>query len=263
MCIRDRNTSSKKEAPSAEARSAKVYATNARNLIRDMERLQVWVDEFESSVEGSIDGWSEVELYGIDVGLVDSNIVFKGQQTGADDKADGESGIRLMRVYRSRDLERVAVRVRIDSGRVAPFLRLSGPDGERRALAALSIFRDFEGRVRVRIRTAKGDWGEPVEPTEEETGTIKGASYTANVTWEDDRKFHTLEIRKARSEKGSLRSNMFELYFDGEKVAQGVQVPGLSTKYQLSVMARTDAIGNDYSVTVDNFKVFRAKGKRK
>ena len=56
---------------------------------------------------------------------------------------------------------------------------------------------------------------------------------------------------------------MFDLYFDGEKVAQSVQVPGLSTKYQLSVMARTDAIGNAYSVTVDNFKVYRAKGKRK
>ena len=54
-----------------------------------------------------------------------------------------------------------------------------------------------------------------------------------------------------------------DLYFDGEKVAQSVQVPGLSTKYQLSVMARTDAIGNAYSVTVDNFKVYRAKGKRK
>ena len=258
-----KSTSSKKARPSAFARRAKVYAANARNLISDMERLQVWVDEFESSVEGSIDGWSEVELYGIDVDLVDSNIVFKGQQTGADDKADGESGIRLMRVYRSRDLERIAVRLRIDSGRVAPFLRLSGPDGERSALAALSIFRDFEGRVRVRIRTAKGDWVEPVEPTAEEEGSLKGALYTANVTWEDDSKFHTLEIRKARSEKGSLRSNMFDLYFDGEKVAQSVQVPGLSTKYQLSVMSRTDAIGNEYSVTVDNFKVYRAKGKRK
>ncbi|MCH2364851.1 MAG: hypothetical protein MK479_09765, partial [Planctomycetes bacterium] len=236
---------------------------NARNLISDMERLQVWVDEFEGSVEGSIDGWSQVELYGIDVDQVDSNIIFKGQQAGADDKADGESGIRLMRVYRSRDLERVAVRVRIDSGRVAPFLRLSGPDGERSALAALSIFRDFEGRVRVRLRTAKGDWIEPVDPAADEEGTVKGAFYTGNVTWEDDTKFHTLEIRKARTDKGSVRSNLFDLYFDGEKVAQSVQVPGLSTKYQLSVMARTDAIGNEYSVTVDNFKVYRAKAKKK
>ena len=263
LVVLKKNSSSKKTGVSAFARSAKVYATNARNLIRDMERLQVWVDEFEGSVEGSIDGWSQVELYGIDVDLADSNIIFKGQQTGADDKADGESGIRLMRVYRSRDLERVAVRVRIDSGRVAPFLRLSGPDGERSALAALSIFRDFEGRVRVRLRTAKGDWIEPVDPAADEEGTVKGAFYTGNVTWEDDTKFHTLEIRKARTDKGSVRSNMFDLYFDGEKVAQSVQVPGLSTKYQLSVMARTDAIGNEYSVTVDNFKVFRAKGKRK
>jgi hypothetical protein len=56
---------------------------------------------------------------------------------------------------------------------------------------------------------------------------------------------------------------MFDLYFDGEPVARGVQVPGLSTSYQLSVMARTDALGNEYSVTVDNFKVYRAKAKKK
>lgn len=258
-----KSASSKKTLDSVSARGARVYATYARNLISDMERLQVWVDEFESSVAGSIDGWREVELYGIDVGLVDSNIVFKGRQTGAEDKADGESGIRLMRVYRSRDLERVAVRVRIDSGRVAPFLRLAGPDGTRSSLATLDIYRDFEGRVRVRLRTGKGDWVEPEEPAAEEEGRVKGPVYTANVTWEDDMKFHTLEIRKARSEKGSVRSNIFDLFFDGEKVAQSVQVPGLSTSYQLSVMARTDAINNEYFVTVDNFKVYRAKGKKK
>ena len=56
---------------------------------------------------------------------------------------------------------------------------------------------------------------------------------------------------------------MFDLYFDGEPVARAVQVPGLSTSYQLSVMARTDALGNEYSVTVDNFKVYRAKAKKK
>ena len=255
------SSTSKKKRESAFARDAKIYAPHARDLIRDMERLQVWVDEFESSLEGSIDGWSEVELHGIDVSLADSNIVFKGKQAGT--RGDGESGIRLMRVYRSRDLERVAVRVRIDSGRVIPFLRLTGPDGSRSSLAALSIFRDFEGRVRVRVRSSKGDWIEPEEPVAEDGPDVKGAVYVGNVNWAEDGKFHTLEIRKSRTARGSIKSNLFDLTFDGELVARSVQVPGLSTSYQLAVMARTDAIGNEYSVTVDNFKVYRAKGKKK
>ena len=37
----------------------------------------------------------------------------------------------------------------------------------------------------------------------------------------------------------------------------------IPTSYQLAVMARTDALGNEYSVTVDNFKVYRAKAKKK
>ena len=68
---------------------------------------------------------------------------------------------------------------------------------------------------------------------------------------------------ESRTARGSIKSNLFDLTFDGELVARSVQVPGLSTSYQLAVMARTDAIGNEYSVTVDNFKVYRAKGKKK
>ena len=250
----------KKGKETAFARDAKTYATHARNLVRDLEVLQVWVDEFESSAEGLIDGWNEIELYGIDVAPAESNVVFKGRQQKS---PDGESGIRLLRVYRSRDLERVAVRLRIDSGNVVPSLNLTGPDGTRSALSSLSLYRDFDGRVRVRLRSNKGEWIEPEEPAAAGEGTVKGAVYVGNVTWAADTNFHTLEIRKARTSRGATRSNMFDLYFDGEPVARAVQVPGLSTSYQLSVMARTDALGNEYSVTVDNFKVYRAKAKKK
>lgn len=250
----------KKGKETAFARGAKAYAAHARNLVRDLEVLQVWVDEFESSAADLIDGWNEIELYGIDVAPAESNVVFKGRQQKS---PDGESGIRLLRVYRSRDLERVAVRLRIDSGNVVPSLSLTGPDGTRSALSALSLYRDFDGRVRVRLRSNKGEWIEPEEPAAAGEGTVKGAAYVGNVTWAADTNFHTLEIRKARTSRGATRSNMFDLYFDGEPVAREVQVPGLSTSYQLSVMARTDALGNEYSVTVDNFKVYRAKAKKK
>ena len=157
----------------------------------------------------------------------------------------------------------MAVRLRIDSGNVVPSLNLTGPDGTRSALSALSLYRDFDGRVRVRLRSNKGEWIEPEEPAAAGEGVVKGAAYVGNVTWAADTNFHTLEIRKARTSRGATKSNMFDLYFDGEPVAREVQVPGLSTSYQLSVMARTDALGNEYSVTVDNFKVYRAKAKKK
>lgn len=253
-------SSSKKQPETPFVKETRAYATHARNLIRDLEVLQVWVDDFESSSEGLIDGWNEIELYGIDVASVDSNVVFKGRQQKS---AEGESGIRLLRVYRSRDLERVAVRVRVDSGRVAPSLRLTGPDGTRSALSVLSIYRDFDGRVRVRMRSSKGDWEEPAEPAAEGEPSFKGAVYTGDVTWADDAKFHNLEIRKTRTSKGVLRSSMFDLYFDGEPVAKEVQVSGLSSSFQLAVMGRTDALGNEYSVTVDDFKVYRVKAKKK
>ena len=258
----EKGSSSKKAGESAFARDAKIYASHAQSLIRDLEILQVWVDEFENSAEGLINGWNEIELYGIDVAPVDSNVVFKGRQQKA---PDGESGIRLLRVYRSRDIERIAVRVRIDSGRVVPSLRMTGPDGTRSALAVLSLYRDFDGRVRVRMRSSKGDdWIEPEEPVAAGDGeATRGPAYVGIVTWAEDTNFHTLEIRKARTSRGALKSNMFNLYFDGEPVAREIQVPGLTTSYQLAVMARTDALGNQSSVTVDNFKVYRAKAKKK
>ena len=255
-----KGSSSKKAEESAFARDAKIYANHARSLIRDLEILQVWIDKFENSASGLIDGWTEIELYGIDVAPVDSNVVFKGRQQKS---PDGESGIRLLRVFRSRDIERVAVRLRIDSGRVIPSLRLTGPDGTRSALSSLNLYRDFDGRVRVRMRSSKGEWVEPEEPVAGAESAPRGATYVGIVTWEDDAKFHTLEIRKARTSKGTLKSRMFDLYFDGEQVAREIQVPGLTTSYQLAVMARTDALDTEYSVTVDNFKVYRAKGKKK
>ncbi|MCH2365254.1 MAG: tetratricopeptide repeat protein, partial [Planctomycetes bacterium] len=224
----------KKGKETAFAKGAKAYAAHARNLVRDLDDLQVWVDEFESSAADLIDGWNEIELYGIDVAPAESNVVFKGRQQKS---PDGESGIRLLRVYRSRDLERVAVRLRIDSGNVVPSLNLTGPDGTRSALSALSLYRDFDGRVRVRLRSNKGEWIEPEEPAAAGEGAVKGAAYVGNVTWAADTNFHTLEIRKARTSRGATRSNMFDLYFDGEPVAREVQVPGLSTSYQMSVMA--------------------------
>ena len=121
---------------------------------------------------------------------VDSNGVFNGRQQKA---PDGESGIRLLRVYRSRDIERIAVRVRIDSGRVVPSLRMTGPDGTRSALAVLSLYRDFDGRVRVRMRSSKGDWIEPEEPVAAGDGeATRGPAYVGIVTWAEDTNFHTL-----------------------------------------------------------------------
>ena len=253
-----------------DRRRLKAYATDARALIRDLEVLQVWIDEFEGEDGGPVDGWEEVEIYGIEVSLQESRVELKGRQQKT---SDGETGIRLLRNYRSSDVERVSVRVRIDSGIVSPLLRLGGPQGSRTSLAALEVFRDLDGKVKFRARNSRGEWIEAETPDASEdpdgTGGVSVNAdelvYTGGVPWPDDQQFHTLEIRRAQGKRASLKRGVFDVFFDGESVAQNVPVAGISTRYELGVYARTDALENEYSITVDDFKVFRVnrRGRRK
>ena len=250
--------SPKKGVAAEKARVSKEYATYARSMIRDLEVLEVWIDDFESSAGGQVDGWEEIELFGIDVLSKEAQVVMSGRQRKP---ADAETGIRLLRVYRSSDMERVSVRVRIDQGRVSPILRLGGPQGTRTSLAALEVFRDLDGKVKFRARDSRGQWFEPRISEEDDTpsGALSADDlvYTGGVPWPQDGEFHTFEIRRSRRKGRSAKTNSFDVYFGEQPVALNVQVGGLSTSYEFGVYARTDAIDNDYSVTVDDFKIFR------
>jgi tetratricopeptide (TPR) repeat protein len=252
-------------ADAAEKRRTKAYASSARALIKDLEILQVWIDEFDGEDDGPIDGWEEIEIFGIDVSSQKSQVVMKGRQQK---NPDGETGIRLLRNYRSSDVERVSVRVRIDRGVVTPFLRLGGPQGSRTSLAALEVFRDLGGMVKFRARNSRGEWTEAEVPATDGAEGVTPVSrdeliYTGGVPWPADQQFHTFEIRRAQGKKSFSKRGVFDVFFDGEVVARNVSVAGLSTQYELGVFARTDALENEYSITVDDFKVFRINRRAK
>ena len=258
-------------ADSDDQRATRAWTTHARALLRDLERLEVWVDGFDASDDGLIDGWEEIELYGVEVAARDGVVVFDGRQQNT---PEGETGIRLLRSYSSADVERVAVRVRVEKGRVAPLLRLGGPQGSRAALAALEVYRDFDGRTRFRTRDARGEWNDPDASaagaeggasTGGDTGTAASARasdalvYSGGIPWPDDRGFHTLEIRRAEGPARNTKRSVFDLLLDGEPIARNVLVNGLSNDYELGVWARTDALDSEYTVAVDDFKVYRVR----
>ncbi len=238
---------------------AKVYATEARRLIEDLDILQVSVDDFAGANDAQIDGWNEVELYGVEIKPVDGTVVYAGEQAR---RADGETGIHLVRPITQRDLERVSARLRIDAGRVSPSLRLVRPEGSSQSLAALEIFRGADGKVRVRTRSTRGEWAEPeVTAGPPEPGRRGKTWYPGTAAWaEGDREYHVLEIRRTQGPARDTRNDVFDVWFDGEVVALNVSAAGLSSKtLHAEIWARTDALGNKYRVTVDNFKLFRVR----
>jgi tetratricopeptide (TPR) repeat protein len=241
-------------ASSAGAGSAvalqKAYAQEALEAIKDLQALEVWVEEFEGPDPAAIEGWEKINLYGVQVERSGGQVAFSGMQENA---ADGLTGIRLMRALPARDLERLSASLRLDSGRASPVLALETREG-RAGSAGLRLFRDLDGKVKIELKTSRGGWETPAPTSGEEQKSAR-MIYPGNVVWPDDQRFHTLEMRRttaARSVEG------FDLFFDGELVAQNVTVAGLrSSEYDVGVYARTDALGNAYSVTVENLKIYR------
>ena len=236
--------------------AAKVYAQDASTLIEDLEVLEVAVDGFDGDNAAQIDGWNEVELYGIEVQPRDGAVLFAGEQSK--DPA-GETGLRLIRPIESRDLERISVAVRVLQGSPRASLRLGRPEGGSKALVALSIERSQAGRIEVRTRASDGTWKE-LEKDAELTKSTKKPFYPGNVLWPSDTEYHTLEIRRTAGPAREKRSDVFDLWFDGEPVALNVTVSGLSAReFDVAIYGSTDAIGSRYEMAVDNFKVYRVR----
>jgi tetratricopeptide (TPR) repeat protein len=248
----------KSDASGAAAKAERQYALAAKGKVSDLDRLEVWVDSFDGSSPGTIDGWEEVERWGVEVSRQDGDVVFRGRQQSA---PDGETGIRLLRTVPGRDLERVSVTLRLDEGRVMPILRVEREDDSRGTPPALILYRDFDGRLRFGVRSTKNEWQTPEPKTEK--GRSTETYFPGTVTWPDGSGFHTIEVRRPESSLRQTRSDTFDLWFDGEVVAQNVTVPGIAGKgYQIGIWARTDALENTYALTVEGFRLYRVAPTR-
>ena len=257
----------KEGAEAAFSTSLRNYVTASRNLIRDLAILQVWVDEFNNTDDIAVDetlikGWDSDVRNGISIKQRESAVVFEGAQANA---VDGETELLLQRNYRSSDVERFSATLRIDSGRVSPVVHLGGPRNSRYQYVALEVFRDYDGKAKFRVRNSRGDWQEFEATSEDDVpeGVQKSNPliYGGGLPWADDGKFRTIEVRRSRTKRNESKRNLFDIFLDGESLAQNVSVPGLPTEYEFAIRTRTDALDNQFKVTVDNFKIFRINSR--
>jgi tetratricopeptide (TPR) repeat protein len=235
---------------------ARAYALSGLDLIADIERLEVWTADLKGPDGPTLNGWEEVERFGIEVKRQDSKIVLAGKQANV---ADGVTLAMLDRPVDVSSFERLAMRARVDSGKVRLALRLEGVSSRGGASAGLIFYRDFDGTLRPQVKTTLGDW-ETVAPTENETLEGGKLVFKGTARWPEDKGTHLLEIRRAGARGTAQGAGAFDLYFDGDPVAKNVKVSGLGGRqYQVGFSGQTDAVGNDYSVSVESFRIYRER----
>lgn len=167
-----------------EKAAVRDWVDHALVAVNDLERLEVWRDDF-SGVDGPVvDGWEEQELWGIEATLRSEEVVFEGVQRN---DPDGETVLSLMRPVSALDFERVSVRVKLGAGRGIPSLRLETPRDGRQRVAGIEVFVDLDGRVKPRVRSARDGWEEPEvsqpDPEKQRSRKKPELSYGGGVPW--------------------------------------------------------------------------------
>jgi len=242
---------------------ARLFALRGKELLEDLDRLEMWSADFSGADSPTLDGWEETERYGVDISRKDGHIVLAGKQAA---QADGVTTALLDRPVDAPTFERVATSARVDSGKVRVGVRLEGFAARGGATTGVIFYKDLDDVLRCQVKTAQGDW-EAVPKTEELAPEGGKLVNTESAVWPKDNAYHWLEIRRAgRPGPGGTKAaaGVFDLYFDGQPVVFNVKVTGLGGKtYDVGVSGQTDAIGNDYSVTFEGFKVYRAQPARR
>lgn len=240
---------------------ARAYALQGRQLVEDFQRLEVWTAAFDKADEASLEGWRETERFGVEIALRGGAATMSGRQAG---DPEGITSAMLERPVNARTFDRVAIRARVDSGRVRLGLRLEARAARGESTAGLVFLRDLDGALRVHTKAAGGNWL-PVAPGGEGVPEKGQLVYPGTAEWPEDQGFHTMEIRRSRNVKPGPagRPTAFDLYFDGEPVAWNVRAAGLTSDlYEVGFSGQTDAAGNEYSITVQSFKIYRERASR-
>jgi tetratricopeptide (TPR) repeat protein len=239
--------------------AARAYALRGIDLIADVKRLQVFTADLKGSDGPSLNGWQEVERYGVEITRTGGMIVFAGKQSGT---ADGVTTAMLDRMIDATSFDRVSMTARVDGGKVRIGLRLEGVSAKGGASAGLVFYKDLDGVVRTQVKTTQGDWETPAITDGEPIDSGKPGS-AGPRPWSDGAGFHTLEIRRSRRAAAKTGGG-FDLYLDGEMVFWNIRVAGLTGKtYTVGLSCQTDEVGNDISSSVKEFKIYREVSARK
>jgi hypothetical protein len=233
--------------------AARAYALRGLETIADVKRLQVFTADLKGPDGPSLHGWQETERYGVDVARAGGMIVLAGKQSGA---ADGVTTAILDRMVDAASFDRLSMTARVDAGNVRVGLRLEGVSARGGASAGLLLYKDIDGAVRTQVKTTQGDWETPAATEKEPIESGKPGS-AGPRSWPEGGGFHTLEIRRSRR-AAARTAGGFDLYLDGELVFWNIRVAGLTGKtYTVGLSCQTDALGNDISVSINEFKIYR------
>jgi tetratricopeptide (TPR) repeat protein len=232
--------------------AARAYALRGIEMIADAKRLQVFTADFAGADSESLNGWEELERSGPQIVRRGGMVVLAGKQSAA----DGVTSAMLQRPIDATSFDRIAMTARVDAGKARVGLRLEGVSARGGASAGLILYRDLDGLVRVQVKTTQGDWEVP--PATEGEPIDGGKPGTAGArSWPEGPGFHSLEIRRSRRITARTAGG-FDLYLDGELIFWNIRVAGLTGKtYSVGLSCQTDAVGNDVSVSVRDFKVYR------
>jgi tetratricopeptide (TPR) repeat protein len=251
-----------KGAPPALVPPARAYALRGKELIEDLEKLQVLVADFSGQDGPTLNGWKEDERNGIEISRRENRAVLAGKQAGS---PDGITVATFDRPVEASTWDRLRMSARPDSGKFRLGLRLEGTAARGGATAGLVFYRDLDGTLSCQVKTTQGDWESPVFQQEPPESGRPGAA--PKRAWPADSGFHTLEIRRAsRGAQAKAAGSGFDLLFDGELLFWNVKVAGLGGRtYTVGFSGQTDEVGNDYSFTVESFKVYRTRleGKKR
>jgi Tfp pilus assembly protein PilF len=252
-------TAKEKEFAARHA-AARAYAQRAQELLADLELLEAWSADFGGPDGQTLNGWTEVERYGVQIARQSNQVILSGTQ---EREADGLTIATLQRPFDAATFARVTMEGRVASGDARLGLRLTG-SARSGATAGLVFYRDLDGLLKFQVQSTQGDWA-PGQPTDEKDPKSGKLVYAGTTRWPAGDGFHVLEVRRSKegARRGTGRTSGFDLLLDGEVVAWNVTVGGLGSKtYELGFSAQTDAVDKNYTAFVKSFKVYRDKPRR-
>ncbi|MCA8962321.1 MAG: hypothetical protein KDC38_17470, partial [Planctomycetes bacterium] len=240
----------------AEPPATLAYAERGLRQIRGCLDEEMWADDFERAGDRVLNNWTDVQTFGVRVALQSGVVSFDGRQEYED------GGLTIL--HRPIDMERFSrfrCRIRLSGGaddaRVA--LRLESSDGGD----GIVFFRDTDGVLAFAQNSrSKAELHRPVSPVAESDAT-QGQERPddpydmKSIVWEDDHEWHVLELRVNPD-----RSDQAELYFDDQRVARDIKLPGRGrTGLRVGVSGQAP-LGRQLRFEIDDFQIYRARPKR-
>ncbi len=240
---------------------ALAYALRGLAQVEAAMTEEVWLDTFERpNGEQVLNNWLEQERFGVAIAIQGEALVFEGEQKHQDQQLTV-----VQRALPAERLSRFRARVRIKQGAQNVRVALRLEESQEDAPDGVVIFRETDGTLGFSLN--RGGESQVFLPAAEgaEEDKEKKDSGDANdfdlarLSWPDDGLEHELEIRALTEQSGAV-----DLYFDGERLARGVQAPLGRGDAEIRVgVSGQAALGARYRFDVSRFEIMKKRRETK